>query len=150
MSVRLEPVTQESRQTAIALDIADEQRHFLETESISHFLADAPSHTTFRPHLIFNEDVAVGFVSFGYVPEDPSKWWIPLIIVDQRYQGNGYARAALSAIIADLRERVPGCQRLGLSYKPDNKVAENLYASLGFTSSGEGDGEIEAWLEIRT
>jgi diamine N-acetyltransferase len=150
MSVRLEPVTQNNWRQAIALDISDDQRHLLETESILHFLAKAPFHPTFSQHLIFNDGVAVGFVSFGYVPEDPSKWWIPLIIVDRRYQGNGYGKAAIQAIIDQLRAHVPSCQRLGLSYKQANRVAERLYSAFGFQPTGVIHDEIHAWLDIRS
>jgi diamine N-acetyltransferase len=41
-------------------------------------------------------------------------------------------------------------QTVGISYEPENKVAQNLYATLGFLEPGEMlDGETLAVLKLR-
>ena len=148
MAVRLEIVTADNRIEAEALEVAEEQRQFLDTPSISEFLAAAPSYPEFDPHLIRADRVAVGLVSFGYLPEDQTKSWVPLLIVDHRYQGNGYGRAAMQAVIDEVRRNAPNCRSLGLSYKAENVIARRLYESLGFLPFDEKDGEIRAWSSL--
>ena len=89
MTVKLEPITEDNRLEAEALDVAEEQRRFLETASVREFLADAPSYPMFEPHLIRAEGVAAGLVSFGFLPEERMKWWVPLLIIDRRHQRQG-------------------------------------------------------------
>jgi diamine N-acetyltransferase len=56
-------------------------------------------------------------------------------MIDERYQGRGYASAALTRLIG--RARAQGADALYLSYVPGNAVAEKLYSSLGFLPTGE-------------
>jgi diamine N-acetyltransferase len=150
LAVRVEPITTNNRHEAITLEIADEQRAFVENDSIRDFLAEAPSHPTFTPHVIYADDATVGFVSYGYLPEQPRRWWIALLIIDRRQQGKGYGRAAMTAVIDRIKQQVPDCLGVGLSYKPTNVAAERLYLSLGFEKTGETDerGEIYLWLPV--
>jgi diamine N-acetyltransferase len=137
--IRLERITRDNWQQVIKLDIADEQRRFLETPSILYAIAEVQFYPPYMPYAIFDDETAVGFAVYGHLPEDPSSWWIPLLIIDQRYQGKGYGRAAMQAIIKAVREGVPDCREIALSYKPDNTAAERLYLSLGFEKTDEID-----------
>ncbi|MBZ0290788.1 MAG: GNAT family N-acetyltransferase, partial [Anaerolineae bacterium] len=129
----------ENWQQAITLDIADAQRRFLDTPSVLYGIAEVQFHPTYTPYAICDDETVVGFVVYGYVPEDASKWWIPLILIDHRHQGKGYGRAAMEAIIQAVREQAPDCREIALSYKPDNTVAERLYLSVGFEKTDEVD-----------
>ncbi len=148
MAVTLEPVTADNRFEAEALEVAEDQRRFLDTTSISEFLADAPSYAAFQPHLIRADGLPVGLVSFGYLPEERLKFWVPLLIIDRRNQGQGYGRAAMQIVIDETQRTEPECRGIGLSYKPANLVAKRLYASLGFVPADEKKGEVRAWLSF--
>lgn len=149
MAVRLDPITVDNWRDAIQLDVAEEQRRFLDSESILHFLAEARFYPSYEPHAIYDGETMVGFVSYGYIPEDSRRWWIPLLIIDRRHQHRGYGRAALEAVIEDVCQRAPDCESLGLSYHPENIVAERLYRSLGFEPTGKVDERGEVYVELR-
>ena len=91
----------------------------------------------------------VGCVSYGFIPEEPRRWWIPLLIVDRRRQGKGYGRAALAAVIDDVRQRATDAESFGLSYHRANAVAARLYASAGFEPTGQADERGEVYVELR-
>jgi hypothetical protein len=55
----------------------------------------------------------------------------------------------METVIEFARGASPTCEALGLAYKPDNLVAEQLYRSLGFKAAGvDGKGEMVAWLRL--
>ena len=67
--------------------------------------------------------------------------------IDHREQGKGYGKAALLAIIEDLKQ-LPDNHEIRLSCEPDNAVAERLYRAVGFAATGEiQDEEIVMRLE---
>jgi diamine N-acetyltransferase len=68
-------------------------------------------------------------------------------MIDARYQGRGYGRAALLATLEHIK-RQPNGRGIQLSYVPENEVAARLYAGAGFRPTGRIiDGEIEVWLD---
>ncbi len=137
--IRLERVTQDNFKQVIALDIADDQRRFLETPTVLYAIAEVQFHPPFLPYAIYADDMMVGFVIYGYLPEDHSKGWIPLFIIDRHYQGKGYGRAAMQTIINTMRQEIPNCSEIALCFKPDNTIAERLYLSVGFEKTTEID-----------
>jgi diamine N-acetyltransferase len=137
--IRLERLTRDNWQQVISLDIADEQRRFLETPSVLYAVAEVQFHPTYTPYAICDDETTVGFAVYGYLPEDHAKWWIPLLIIDHRHQGKGYGRAAIEAILNTVRTQVPDCREIALNYKPDNTVAERLYLRIGFEKTDEVD-----------
>jgi diamine N-acetyltransferase len=144
--VHLERLTRDNWRQVITLDIADDQRRFLETPSVLYGVAEVQFHPTYTPYAVYAEDTVVGFAVYGYLPEDQTRWWIPLVLIDQRYQGKGYGRAAMQAIIGSIQQEAPDCREIALSYKLDNTVAERLYLSLGFEKTDEIDerGQVTA------
>jgi diamine N-acetyltransferase len=70
------------------------------------------------------------------VYRDEGKYWIMRVMVDQRFQGKGYGRAAMELLLDRLRA-TPDCDEVAISYEPENAVARRLYASVGFHETGE-------------
>jgi diamine N-acetyltransferase len=71
------------------------------------------------------------------------------LMVDEKHQGKGYGRTAMQTILEKFRadEQI---RIVGISYEPENHVARNLYASLGFTETGEMvENEVVAVLQLR-
>ena len=58
------------------------------------------------------------------------------LMVDDQFQGKGYGREIMRQVLDGFRsdERI---KNVGISYEPENEVARNLYASLGFVEPGE-------------
>ena len=59
-------------------------------------------------------------------------------MIDNRFQGRGYGRAALNAIVELVRDR--GLPTIRLSVVPENVQALDFYRRNGFTETGEIDG----------
>jgi len=69
--------------------------------------------------------------------------------VDEKFQGQGYGRFGMKKMLEIFRadERI---QQVGISYEPENDVARQLYASLGFVETGRIiEDEVEAVLNLR-
>ena len=60
------------------------------------------------------------------------------LMIDDRFQGHGYGRAALDAIVALVRER--GLATIRLSVVHENEQALDFYRRNGFTETGEIHG----------
>ena len=74
-------------------------------------------------------------------PELQIAWWVIRLMIDREQQGKGYGRAAMQAVITRMVDEI-GCDEIVTSFNPENMVAANLYASLGFLPTGEWeDGE---------
>ncbi len=147
--VTLEPVSAENRPVLNSLSVRDDQRRFLDCSSVAHVLTQFQDHPAFRPYAIRAGNSVAGLVIYGGLSDDPSRAWISLLLVDEEHQGRGYGRAAVSAIIREQHRRMPPSRELGLSYRPGNRTAENLYASLGFRATGVDDrGNVVAWLTL--
>jgi diamine N-acetyltransferase len=158
MTVTLRPITRDNWIECIELKPTDEQikAGFVAANSMS--LAQAHFEPWWQTLGIYADDVMVGFIMYGtwpdsdlppYYPEMPAgQDFILRFMVDGRYQGKGYGRAALEQAIANLRQR-PGARTIKLSYEPDNEGAAALYAKLGFRPTGQMHGsEIEVSLDL--
>jgi diamine N-acetyltransferase len=64
------------------------------------------------------------------------------------YQGRGYGRAAIAAIVAHVRS-LPGATELLVSWVPAEGGPEPFYLGLGFVPTGKvEDGEVEGRLAL--
>lgn len=143
----LEPWTAR-RNEVLALEVKASQKAFIDS-SVAEFLADADEHPGFSSYAVCDGDTVVGFACFGYEARHERGWWIPLIVIDRRFQGNGYGRGTMEAVIARIREEAPDNLSVGLNCRPDNHVALDLYRSLGFEATGTSSrGDVEMWLPL--
>jgi diamine N-acetyltransferase len=130
--ISLREINRDNWKEAIRLDVAPDQERFVASNLYS--IAEAIFNPTFVPLAIYDEtETMVGFLMYGINP-DSDELWILRLMVDQRYQGRGYGRAAMEEIIRWLRAE-PGFREVFTSYKPDNHVAARLYRSLGFEAA---------------
>ena len=58
-------------------------------------------------------------------------------LIDRSFQGRGYGRAAMDAIVDHIRGKFPDCNELTLTANPKNRRAQNLYSSVGFVATGK-------------
>ena len=90
---------------------------------------------------IYDGDQPVGFLMYGY-NFGHSAWqaYIFRLMVDEKCQGMGFGRSGMRKIIEAfcMDKRI---KAVGISYKPDNDVARQLYASLGFCETGDRVGK---------
>lgn len=146
MNVHLRELTRENWEEAIQLKVAEAQRSFVAPNIYS--IAEAKFMTNMQPFAIYADERMVGFVMYGLDPDD-NNYWIYRLMIDEKQQGKGYARAAMTEVLERLKA-LPDCREIVLGYKPGNDGAAKLYQRLGFTTSGEMlFGEIVARYKVR-
>ena len=133
MTMTLREITRENWLQCVRLKVAPEQEPFVAPNGVS--LAQSKYEPEWVPLALYDDDEMVGFVMYGVSPEE-GKHWILRVMVDRRYQGKGYGRAAMRLLLDRLRT-IPGCDEVAISYEPENDVARRLYASCGFRETGE-------------
>lgn len=85
----------------------------------------------------------VGFIMHAYEEETTNMYWINGFIIDERFQGKGYGKAALTEMIKWIQKRFPKCTEIRLTVFQENHVARALYKNFGFLPTGEVWGEEE-------
>ena len=142
--VTLREIIMDNFRECLNLKLLPEQERFVAPNIYS--LAEAKADGVSIPLAIYDDETMVGFTMFNY-EEEKSRGNIDRLMVDHRYQGKGYGRAAMLEVIERLK-RMPGCNEIQVSFLHDNIGADKLYASLGFTRTGkmtpDGDETIVA------
>ena len=133
----------------ISLEIAYEQKGFCapNADSLEEAYDNANQGFTDVAYAIYNSDVMVGFIMYGYVKEDDDIYGedcynIWRIMVDKNHQGKGYARQAVAKILKEIKTKPYGeASHIYTSYKPANLASKSLFESFGFLETGETDGD---------
>lgn len=133
MKVELRDVTTENFDAVIALEVAEDQRDFLDTNVEA--LAWAYVASECRPFVIYDDDTPVGFATYGYLPAD-GRCWIIHFMVDQRWQRRGIGRAALVQLLERMSTESQGASLL-LAVNPENEAAVRLYEAFDFGDTGK-------------
>ena len=134
MTVTVRPLDRNNLWPVVELRLHPGQEAFVAPNIDS--IANAFVEPTFVPLAVYADEALVGFAMYGQHPPDIGRWWVIRLMIAAEHQGKGYGRAAMEAVIAMMAERV-GCDEIVTSFNPDNAVAANLYASLGFRPTGE-------------
>ncbi len=133
MTVSLREITMADFGECIRLRVAETQRDFVASNLFS--LAEAKADGVSNPLAVYAEGQMVGFIMYD-VNRAERRGYVSRLMIDERFQGRGYGRAALTEVIERLR-REPGLHDIQTSYHPENTAAAALYASLGFLQTGE-------------
>ncbi|MGM9605859.1 MAG: GNAT family N-acetyltransferase [Faecousia sp.] len=160
--IQLRKINAQNIWEIVALEVAESQKSFVatNTESILEAYCAITNGGTALPFGIYDGDTPVGFTMISYGCDDwedapaiaRDNYAIWRLMIDQRFQGKGYGKAAMAAILDFIRTFPRGkAEYCMLSYEPENTVAKALYHSFGFRENGEMDGdEIVAVLKLCT
>ena len=146
--VKLKKVTAENWRAVAGLELEPAQADLVASNVYS--LAEAQFDSDARPRAVYAGKRIVGFLMYDvYQRKDKSRAAsIYRFMIDRKYQGKGYGRAALSRALDEIRA-IPRVRKVSIRYMPDNPVARPFYASFGFVEVGkDGDGEIIAELAL--
>ena len=154
MSLELRPVTVENWNSLIKLKVREDQKDFVASNLYSiaeaQFGFDEEGHWSLFPFGLYVENDPVGFAMTGLnYAHSHFQGLILRLMVDEKYQGNGYGRAAMESMLATFR--ADECVSVVcITYEPENNPARKLYASLGFGETGEFmEDEVVALLRLR-
>lgn len=140
MKLHYEAVTEELRQEVLALGAAEGQEGYI--EPVSECLEEACGDHRWKPVAICDRDTVVGFAMYGYfLPEYPpqGRLWFDRLLIDARYQGKGYGKAAMADLLQRLCREYPDREKIYLSVIRENETAISLYEQFGFSFNGERD-----------
>lgn len=147
MVVTLREITDENRETVLALRVAPEQERFV--SSVRYAIREAAENPHAKPwyRAVYAGDQPVGFVmlSWNVEPQPPEingPWFLWKLLIDERHQGRGYG----FEVVRQIAELVcsEGATELLTSYVPGNGGPAGFYERLGFAPTGEldPDGEV--------
>ncbi len=144
--VTLREITDDNREAVLTVRVAPEQERFV--GSVQGALEDAAEYPHAEPwyRAVYAGDDPVGFVmvSWNVQPQPPDiigPWFLWKVIIDRRYQGQGYGAEAVRQV-AEL-VRAEGATELLTSYVPEDGGPAGFYQRLGFVPTGELDGNGE-------
>ena len=137
--LRILPVGPENRAACLGLRTAPGQEGFV--ESVEDCLREAQGYGAWRPVALLRGEEVVGFAMYGFFPmyKPAGRVWLDRLLIDQRYQGQGYGKAAFTALLHRLYAEYPHRRKIYLSVIEANVPAICLYSQFGFQFTGELD-----------
>ncbi|MFX0108839.1 MAG: GNAT family N-acetyltransferase [Candidatus Hodarchaeota archaeon] len=127
MKISLRAITPDNYRDVISLRVSKEQEHLVAPNVLT--LAQLQFRHEKTALAIYAEETPVGLI--GYDLYDYDIW---RLMIDEKYQGKGYARDALKRVVEILR--LHGAQpEARTCIVPGNEKAKSLYESLGFRES---------------
>jgi len=140
-SVALREITPANRALVEELRVSAEQEAFV--DGVARSLAEAASEPASRPwcRAVYAGDDPVGFVMVADDvppgnPVIPWRYYLWRMLIDHRYQGRGYGKAALDLVCQFLRTR-PGADAFVTSIVPGPGSPLGFYLRYGFEETGE-------------
>ncbi|EEL90215.1 Acetyltransferase [Bacillus cereus AH1273] len=135
--IRLEKINADNYQKVFDLELVGEQENFVSSNMRS--LAQAwVFYERAKPYAIYNDDTIVGFIMFDYKIEN-RKVEIWRFMLGSAYQGKGYGKEALNKAIEFLKQENL-FDYIQINYVEENLVAKKLYQKVGFSETGEMEG----------
>lgn len=135
--IRLEKVNPDNYQEVFGLELVGEQQNFVSSNMKS--LAQAwVFYDRAQPYAIYNDDTIVGFIMFDYRIEN-RKVEIWRFMLGSAHQGKGYGKEALNKAIEFLKQENL-FDYIQINYVEENLVAKKLYQKVGFSETGEMEG----------
>jgi diamine N-acetyltransferase len=125
--------------------VSKSQEQFVAPNAVSIAEAHFTKEAWFRA--VYLEEVPIGFVMLWENPTE-GKYFLWRFMIDEKFQGRGYGKKALSLIIQHVRENSKA-REIRLSYHKGEGSPQPFYERMGFTDTGEMvDGEYEMRLKL--
>lgn len=160
--IELRKITSANFAECICLTLTVEQSEYIASNAYSLSEAYAIMNDEGKyvpmPYAIYKEEIMVGFIMAEYQPMDENNpedvenlYYLSRLMIDKRYQGNGYGKEAMIKMIEIMRTFPYGkAEVIILSCSRENTIAYELYTSIGFVDSNEFDeaGDVYCRLEL--
>lgn len=130
--VELRTIDEKNYEECLSLSVSVPDADFV--DSVAWSLAEAwVFYEDSRPFAIYADDVMVGYVLM-YVGENNPQ--IINFMIDRRFQGKGYGKAAAKLCIEHLCKE-HDARRISLPIKPENTAAQRLWSGVGFEATDD-------------
>jgi diamine N-acetyltransferase len=150
--VSLRPLSESNRQAVEALRVSPSQERFV--SGVAESLREAAEHPDARAlyWVVHAEDTPVGFVMIADEVGSPDYMphYLWKLLIDERYQRQGFGTATLDLIAEYFRGR-PGVEVLSTSAGQGDDSPITFYERYGFEQTGEmwSDDEVLLRLKLR-
>lgn len=141
--MQLIDITQNNWEQVILLTTNKNNRHTLGEEFVAsnaYSIVQSVFETGWITKAIEHDGNLIGFAMYGHC-EEKDFYELCRFMIDHKYQGKGYGKLALAAIIKEMQKQF-GCDEVYLSTEPENVKGKHIYEQFGFVNTGEiWDGE---------
>lgn len=138
MNINLKDIDESNWEKCISLTTNKEGQHFIIEEFVASnavSIAQSKVEKDWITKAVYAEDTMVGFAMYGHCYEY-NIYEICRLMIDHKYQGKGYGRAALEKVIEEMKN-LKDCNEIFISFDPENHVGKKLYESFGFKDTGD-------------
>ena len=149
--IHLEKVIGNDYRKFVKLKVKDNQKKFVANNS-NIFAKAYAFYNEATIYGIYNDDAPVGLALVREYADDNS-YIFDQLMIDEKYQRNGYGKKAIELILNDLKNRNK-YNKILLCYVEGDEAAKNLYTSFGFEHTGfidvcdNGTKEIDMVLKL--
>ncbi|GGI65213.1 GNAT family N-acetyltransferase [Enterococcus alcedinis] len=113
------------------------------TLKVSEAIKEAAEIPFAEAYFICLDQEIIGYTAVVFdetIPEPDKRNWLWQFMIDQNYQGKGYASKALALVIDHMFQKAKE-KVITLSTKLDNEPALQLYKKFGFIETSEKNGD---------
>ena len=136
MSINLIELNSDNWLETANLSVSEQQKENFPIPNIYWIgISRYEEHTTL--YAIMLDDNIVGLIGLGY-DEDGVSGFINPLMIDEKYQGNHYAKDAMHIAI-DILQNQYDVGEIHLGHRKTNTTAAKLYEQLGFQIVGEDE-----------
>lgn len=143
--VILEPLNKNNWFSICKLSVSESQKIYFPIPNIYWIGISRYEENTDLFAIKYKEDY-VGLIGGGY-DKDHLAGFINPIMVDERFQNQGYAKEAIALMVKHLSQSLH-MNKINLGHRKENTIAGELYEKLGFQIVGEDDLDYFRSLEI--
>lgn len=145
--IRLANIDETNFFAARALTLREDQRRFL--DSPLGIIARGFLYRDQRARVlaVTDENTVVGLLLVKDMDEEPACYDLQQFLIDSRFQGKGYGRAALTLLLDDLR-REGKYTDVEVCVHKDNAAALALFTAAGFRDTGYVDPALPDCLNL--
>ena len=136
--IRLEELNVDNWLKVTELKVSKEQQEIFPIPNV-YWIGISRYEEKTKLYAIINDETIVGMIGIGYDEDGISGYMNPLMI-DEKYQGNGYAREALKLAIQKLKDDYKVTE-INIGHRKGNIASGKLYESLGFYIVDEDEND---------
>lgn len=137
-TLQIKPVNSENWHTIVSLEVASNQKNFIESnaESLLESFFDTDMH--WRCYGLYIEEQAVGFAMIGAYRENEKYIWLDRFMISKNYQQQGLGTRFLQAILSFI-QRTWKVTDVVISVDPGNTQAKAFYVKNNFVDTHKID-----------
>ena len=145
--IRLNDIDETNFFAARALSLREDQQRFLDSPLGSLARGYAYRNQRARVLAVADEGTVVGLLLVKDMDEEPACYDLQQFLIDSRFQGKGYGRAALGLLLDDLR-REGKYADVEVCVDKANAAALALFTGAGFRDTGYVDPDLPDCLNL--